>query len=293
MTKEQISNQIKAQIADDLALYVQVQAGGSANKASKQLIKVSNGTISNLINRKWDNISDDMWRNVQKQVSSPIDGEWKIVATKNLNTLTALFEDAASYANTYGVIADAGTGKTAAADDFKVRPNTFVVKCNEFFNRKVFLQELLREMGLDYGGYTTSEMMFTILDAIRKADKPLIILDEADKLSDPVLYFFISLYNSLEGQCGLVLMATDFLKKRIERGVRLNKKGYKEIFSRLGRRFIAIPVTTDKDIKNIILANGIFDEIVIAEIINGCESDLRRVKRLVHSQKRKEAKSAA
>ena len=43
------------------------------------------------------------------------------------------------------------------------------------------------------------------------------VLDEADKLSDQVLYFFISLYNKLEDRVGIILCATDYLEKRIKK----------------------------------------------------------------------------
>jgi Cdc6-like AAA superfamily ATPase len=161
----------------------------------------------------------------------------------------------------------------------------YVVRCNEYFNRKTFLADLLRAMHKDSGGYTVAEMMNTVVKEIRKADKPLIIMDEVDKLNDQVFYFIITLYNFLEGQCGIIIMATDHLEKRVKRGLSLNKKGYKEIYSRIGRKWITLKTPSTKDITAIVKANGIDDENAIASIINDAESDLRRVERLVHAEK--------
>ena len=85
-------------------------------------------------------------------------------------------------------------------------------------------------------------------------------MDEADKLSDQVLYFFITLYNQLEDHCGIVLLATDYLEKKIRKGLRLNRKGYKEIYSRIGRRFIPLRAVNLTDITGVCIANGITDK---------------------------------
>lgn len=117
-------------------------------------------------------------------------------------------------------------------------------------------------------------------------------MDEADKLSDQVLYFFITMYNQLEDYCGLVLLATDFLEKRIRRGVQNKRKGYNEIFSRIGRRFIALQGNTYDDQDAICQANGLTDPRAIEKIIDGSESDLRRVKKLTKANIKKAKKAA-
>ncbi len=141
------------------------------------------------------------------------------------------------------------------------------------------MQKLLRNMGTTIGGTTVSDMMDNIVDTLKRKDAPLIVLDEADKLSDQVLYFFISLYNQLEGQCGIILTATGYLKARVEKGLRLNRKGYAEIYSRIGRKFVELPLLNSKDIAGVCVANGVSDAKTINSIVDGCDGDLRRVKR--------------
>lgn len=141
-----------------------------------------------------------------------------------------------------------------------------------------FIAKLLRALGKDMAG-TVSEQMEAIVEELQAVDRPLVVLDEADKLSDQVLYFFISLYNQLEGQCGLVLCATNFLEKRINRGVRFNRRGYQEIYSRIGRKFVQLQVVNDEDIAAVCKANGVTSAADIGAIIKDAENDLRRVKR--------------
>ena len=140
-------------------------------------------------------------------------------------------------------------------------------------------------MGANVAGYTINDMMEEVVDALSRADNPLLILDEADKLSDQVLYFFITLYNQLEGRCGIVLCGTQYLKARIIRGVRLGKKGFEEILSRLGRRFFELAEIGEEDIALVCVANGIESDAKIRKITKESESDLRRVKRSVWAAK--------
>lgn len=277
ITKEQIKND----------LYQFVQKVGSQNAASKQLTNVSNATISNILAGKWDNIADSMWISIQKQVSSN-GNEWKVLTdTRRMSMMHQLYMDAKRFSEVFCIVAPEGSGKTEPSKIFSNNENVYILKCKEHLNRKTFLSELLQAMGKDSGGYTVYEMMTVVLEAILRAESPLIILDEADKISDQVLYFFITIYNETEGKCGLVLQATDHLKKRIQKGVAINKKGYKEIFSRIGRKFIELPPNTDVELKRIAMMNGVDNELEAIRIVNDSERDIRRVKRLVLAYKRK------
>lgn len=265
---------------------------GSMNAASKKLNSVSVGTISNVLADKWENISDAMFTSIQKQVNPSL-GSWIVVEnTKRVQILNKLYADAKEYSEAYCVVAAEGSGKSEPAKMFSERPNVYRVVCAEHLNRKTFLAELLKSMGKETSGYTVYEMMREVISIILKVENPLIILDEADKLSDQVLYFFISIYNATEDKCGIVIQATDFLKKRINRGVDLNKKGFKEIFSRFGRKFIELPANSKKDLTEIIEANGIYQHEEITRIINDSEGDIRRIKRLVKAALRKERSAA-
>jgi DNA transposition AAA+ family ATPase len=283
-----MNTESKLQIKNDLYQFVQKVGKGSQNLTSKHMVGVSNATISNILSDKWDNISDEMWTKIQKQVSVSASAEWRIVTdTKRMSMINTVYRDAQNYSEVFCVVANEGSGKTEPAKHFANNENVFLVKCKEHLNRKTFLGDLLSAMGKDSGGYTVYEMMGVVLDTILKTEKPLIILDEADKISDQVLYFFITIYNETEDKCGLVLQATDHLKKRIQKGVAINKKGYKEIFSRIGRKFVELPHNSYEELKRIVLMNGIDDELEATRIVNDSDNDIRRIKRLVLTAKRK------
>ena len=133
-------------------------------------------------------------------------------------------------------------------------------------------------MGVDASGYTMYEMMGVIVQHIKKQDAPIIVLDEADKMNDQLLYFFITLYNNLEDYCSIIMIATAFLQKRILRGIKLGKKGYPEIYSRGGKKFIELKGVGSSDVRKVCIANGISNEKTIKEIFEDSDNDLRRVK---------------
>lgn len=265
----------------------------SQKKAADALRNVSEATIINVRTGKWESISDDMWRVIGKQVGFSAKGKWNFVPTRDSRTITSLFDDSREYGNIFAITAPPGSQKTQTASWYEGKTdNVYHIECAEYFNKKVFLQKILDRMDKENMGYNVAEMIDSIIETLMKQEDPLIILDEVDKLPDPVLYFFISFYNALKGKCGIVLMATDHFSKRISRGVRLNKKGYKEIFSRIGRRFIPLHGVTKNEVESICRENGLKDMEKVTHIYNEFEGDLRRVERMIHRYKMEDKKTA-
>lgn len=275
----------KKQIKEKLADFCEIKGG--QNKAGHALNGVSQATISQILNEKWDMIADEMWRNVASQIGYD-PRAWQVVETRGYKRMTGLLQDARENALVLAVTGDPGCGKSEAIKCYAAaHRNVYNLSCSEYWSRKYFMAELLRCMGLDSTGSTVPDMMADIISALKKKERPLVILDEADKLSDQVLYFFISIYNTLEDHVGIILCATDFLEKRIKNGVRANKKGYREMYSRVGRKFIPIQVVNGQDVAAVCKANGVDDTAAINEIIEDCDNDLRRVKRKVHAIKQR------
>ena len=268
-----------------------VEQKGSQNKAARSLNDVSAGTLSQILTGNWELISDDMWRNVAHQIGYAR-RTWNIAPTRGYSRMTQILTDAQDNALVLAVVGDAACGKTEAIRHYvENNRNVYHICCGDYWNRKHFLTELLRSMGVEASG-TITDMMFDAVQQLKKKDAPMVILDEADKLSDQVLYFFITLYNQLEDHCSILVCATDYLEKKILRGVKNNRKGYREIYSRLGRKFIGLPIPNRRDITAICRANGVEDRDDIAKIADEADGDMRRVKRLVWSLKTQEGEEA-
>ncbi len=273
----------KQAIAEKLQAYVESKE--SQNKAAKTLKGVSPATVSQVLNGNWELISEDMWRTIATQIGYDA-RKWAVVQTEGYNEMYEVLSDAQENALVFAVIGDAGCGKSQAIKVYGERNrNTLVLSCSEYWNRKQFLVELLRSLGVDAAGCTVVDMMADAVHQLKRRDGVLLVLDEADKLSDQILYFFITLYNQLEDHIGIVLCATQHLEKRITKGVRNNRKGYREIYSRIARKFVQMPVVNASDIAAVCMANGITDKKTINEIVDDSDCDLRRVKRLVFAAK--------
>lgn len=268
------------------ALYEYCDRYGSQRKAANSLNDVSPATLSQMVNGNWDMIRDEMWRNVASQIGVKL-RDWEQVETTDYRMMTTILTDAKENSLCMAVTGQAGSGKTFCIDHFKMKnKNVIALKCNSFWTKKTLLQEIMKELGLEYKGMTEPELIQESIGAIIKLENPLIIFDEADKLSDGSLYLFISLYNAIEDECGMVLIATKHLEKIITNGVSLNKKGYNEIYSRVGRNFIKLKGVTHADIVAVCEANGVTELKDIENVIQDSQSDLRRVKRKIHAIKR-------
>lgn len=283
LTKEQ-----KQEICDRLERYTE-QVGGQ-NQAAAILSGVSTGTISQIVNGKWDRIADKMWLNLSGQLwdfaSDATESEaWHGVSTRPYNDLMTTFEDARRRSMAMAVVADAGTGKSYAARRYAAENGglVFYITCKEGWKLKAFLKEVLRVLGKSASASDNdNEAMYAVVvETLRRKPRPALIIDEADKLHNEVFLKFIDLFNDLEDRCALVLMATAYLETRLTNGAKRGCRGYREIFSRVGNRCVQIHRANAADVRAICQANGIADTTAIAEITNEADGDLRRVKRSI------------
>lgn len=275
----------KSGIVEALKAYMS-QKGGQ-NKAANSIKGVSAGTLSQMQNGNWEHISDEMWRKVAKAIG--FGGKrWNTAETATYKQVHFALEAAQEEARVMSLTAPAGSGKTYAAKEYEAsHKNVYRLMCDEFWSKNDFVEELLRVMGEKADGLTKRERLRLACDVLSKKEQPLLIFDEFDKLGDNVWGFFITLYNRLEEQCGIVLLSTDYIEKRMRMGLKYQRKGYPEIFSRLGSRFVGLDRADYEDVKAVCEANGVTDEAVIEDIARSAEGDLRRVRQLVFAQGRK------
>lgn len=261
----------------------------SQNRASESLNGVSAGTVSQICNSKYTNISDDMFSRIASQIGYSMES-WTLTESEAFSRMTFAMTDAQNNKLTTWVVGDAGCGKTTAAIEYRrTHKNVFYILCSEDMKKSDFVREIAKQVGAPTDGTNLRDMLEYAISMIAFLNNPLIIFDEGDKLTDSVFSYFISIYNRLENKSGIIFLSTDYIKRRVENGLRYNKKGYKEINSRIGRKFYDINVATEQDVYAICMANGLTSPVDIKcvqkEAAQG-EYDLRRVRRVVHACKR-------
>lgn len=279
----------KQQIVDALSRYVERYP--SQRKAAASLDGVSAATLSTILAGKWDAISDDMWRKISDQVGAPKQSdEWVTVETAPYQEMQYAMDDAQRWKSVTWVVGEAGCGKTTSARVYaSSHREAFYVLCSEDMHRSDFLRIIAQRVGLRVEGMTMREMLDAIISSIVQMESPVLLFDEADKLSERVFHYFIDLYNRLEDRCGMVFFSTSYIKRRMQMGLRYDKKGYNEIHSRIGRKFFELEPMCANDVWAVCVANGLTDRGDISDVVSDAEQydyDLRRVKKAVHRARR-------
>lgn len=267
-------------------------------------VGVSEATISQMINENWELIKDTMWQRVADQLGVNTQ-RWNIAETLAFQQITTYAEAVKSRQMFVLISCKAGSGKTATLKTFTERnkgQSVFYIQAREWGKRE-FLTELCRVLGVDTGkgnvsidalGMKAIEFLST-----RKGKNPLLIVDEADKLKPTALRFFITLFNELEDEIGVIIAGTENLEKTIKKGVKYSKLGFDEIDSRFGRKFVNdIVGARFVDVELICNANGITDKDLIKSIFKELSprtvtitggtaefiDDLRRLKRIIQRE---------
>ncbi|EKB60955.1 ATP-binding protein [Bergeyella zoohelcum] len=276
--------------------------GNYARVATK--VGVSEATISQMINNNWENIAETMWQKVANQLGINAQ-RWNIAETLAFQQITKYIRASKERSLFMALSCKAGSGKTATLKTFTEQnkgQSVFFIQAREWSKRD-FLLELCRILGVDTGkGYTSVDKLgMKAIEFLskRKGKNPLLIVDEADKLKASALRWFITLYNELEDEIGVIIAGTENLEKTIKRGVKYNKLGFDEIDSRFGRKFINDIVGARLiDVEMICQANGITDKGLIKSIFKELKpkeettaggtaefiDDLRRLKRIIQRE---------
>lgn len=266
----------------------------SRNKATASLHGVSAGTVSSILNNKYDNISDDMFRNVYSQVSTPHQATGlQIVETTALHEIISAMKDAQEWQDVTWVVGESGCGKTTAASVYQSNhTEVYTLLCSEDMKKGDFVRELAAVIGVNTNGHNIRETLKAIIARIIQMNNPLLIFDEGDKLNDKVFYYFITIYNQLKDKAGIIFLSTSYIEKRMESGLRHDKQGYQEINSRIGRKFYEVSQNTANDVYAVCVANGIKDDKALENIIQDAakfENDMRRVTKKIRIEKKRRA----
>lgn len=266
-------------------------AGGydSQSKAANSLQGITSpGTFNAIVNGKFENVSDNMFLKIRAAIAAGQTDGWRLCETAAFKDVETFLDDAQRYHNVSWVVGPAGIGKTTAAYQYaRAHRNVYVLPCSEDMHKAEFVEELAKKIGIRNDGLTVRATLNRIVDELVKKDRPLLVFDEGDKLTDSVMYYFISLYNALEDKCGIVFLSTDYIDKRMKKGLKLKRKGYEELYSRIGRRFVPLSMVTEYEVNAICRGNGLTDDSAIATVIkdsgdikdSSVEFDLRRVKK--------------
>ncbi len=265
------------------------EKAGSQNKAATML-GIGKSTLSVMLQGDPEGkVSEAMWREVAAK-SRPAGGSrgWNIVETSVYREISQVMQDVQAEAGCTWIVAEAGSGKSTTARHYtETHSDAHYMLCADMV-RSEFLEEVARCIGVKPSGGTLRDRLKEIVVRLSSEACPLLVFDEADKLPDGVINYFVQIYNMLEDKCGMVFLSTASITQRMRRGLRSNKRGYAEFDSRLGRKFFATEAVSAGDVYAVCAGNGIRDEQLLREIIRDAaqyDNDLRRVKKRVRAER--------
>lgn len=283
---------------------------GSYSKVAKKC-GINGGTLSTIMAGKYGADESAMLGKIAVALDYK-EVDWAIVRTiGNYRRIAQAVEDAKNEKMWFAVSNRAGSGKTGTLEDIYNQDTTgsvVFIQAQEWSARQFLVQLITKTIGISAlkGKYkTNSTLLQMVADYFNEQafNAPVLLIDEADKLRPAALRLFIPLFNKTEDRLGVVISGTENLKKEIRQGVRLAKKGYDEIESRIGRSFIELKGATEKEVCQICEANGITDELTQGliwgemekvkkpttvrtpsgnkEVLIDYAEDFRRIKRLI------------
>lgn len=219
-------------------------------------IGVSASVLSAIENGKENSVSEAMARKILAALS-PCMGD--IIQTGDFVCLFKSCDFARKERAMIGIIGDTGTGKTTAMRAYAENSrNTYAVTFEKSMNPRRFFAALLREMGVSYEG-NINDMVNRIAGEINKAESPLVIVDEAGKITHPIMLHLHDLREKTKGNCGVVLVGMPYFRTNLEKAANRGKEGAAEFLRRINiwARFDGL---TPKEAKFAAETFGVTDE---------------------------------
>ncbi|MHB8207786.1 AAA family ATPase [Mucilaginibacter sp.] len=238
--------------------------GISKNELATQL-NISAATLSNIENDNWKSIDAKMWQKIWNKV-----GYLNSVQTFVTNDFKAV-ERLCSFTrnNSFmtGLIADTGMGKTTALTSYSHRSkNTFYVSYDKTMKPRQFFAALLKEMAIQFEG-NINEMVNRISDELNVMDSPLIIIDEAGKITHTMILYLQVLKDKTYLSCGIVLAGMPYFKSNLIKLSNKQREGYAEFYRRINLWHELEGLTRD-EIKEICNHSGIKSADLQREFLN-------------------------
>ncbi|TAG31900.1 MAG: ATP-binding protein [Sphingobacteriia bacterium] len=190
---------------------------------------------------------------------------WVTAPTRDIKSIMRVCADAKSDSLFLAISDNGGMGKSEGLkyvlNQFQ-NQEVFYLRCMDWGKHELMIN-LCKTLGIQVNGLgKANDLLQLVVDFFqhRSMSSPLLILDEFNKLKDSAIMMVIPLFNECEDSLGMVIVGPDDLEKRITAGVRHQKKGYDEIYSRFGRLFIKLNGATLNEVIAICKANGYDNE---------------------------------
>jgi DNA transposition AAA+ family ATPase len=268
-------NELQQEVRELVITHLQ-QKKISQNKLA-EMVGVSNGTISNVVNEVWERLNEGMLLKIKSFFKLK---NWHIIETYNFLTIQSLCKEAKEHNKMQAIVGYTGAGKTTALQHYyQVNPNTFLITCGRAMRTKQLLSEILKALGVNYLA-SDYEMVKMIISELNKKESPLLIIDEASKLSPNALMYLQDIWDGIEDNGGIVLAGVEYLLTNIKKGAERNKTGMPEFYGRVSR-WVHLQQPEKEEVDAICKSNGFTDQKTIKAMYRF--SNFRYIKNVINN----------
>lgn len=213
---------------------------------------------------KWPLVSDKMWVRIGEKLGYKFtESAWHLTQTTNTRIMCELLDRAQNEQLFMAISHPAGEGKSTGVMLYRLEHEAvFYIECEESWSHRQFVWKMAETLGVQTLRSNISLLTDEIVAFLKQKasrTRPLLIVDEANKLKPSSLRLFIPLFNKLQDEVGMVLIGAHDLKRHIQAGVRRDSRGFDELESRLGRSYMQLAGIFEGDVRNICAANGVAD----------------------------------
>lgn len=223
---------------------------------------ISDATITALMKDRWETLSKEMCLRIWNFMNCDKFNDL-YQNTDFVSTIKAC-DMARKYRFMVGVTADTGMGKTTALRTYARQKNVFYVSYDKTMNASQFFVSLLRELALPFTS-TLNDMMTFAVDKLNRLETPLLIIDEAGKLTHAMILYLQVLRDRTCGNCGIVLAGMPYFKANLQKNAAREKEGYAEFLRRINiwHSFVGLQ---PKEVEEVCSLHGITDKDKIREL---------------------------
>ncbi len=245
----------KADIRAAVNAYCQQRALSKADLAAR--LGISGATLSNVETGKWDRIDEKMWLKIWHEVGTA-QAPAELVATANFERIQRLCEEAQKSRLMIGVVGDTGLGKSTALEHYARRPRVYFVAVDKTMKPRHFFGALLQEMGVSFAG-SVYDMVARLASELNGQRAPLVIIDEAGKLTHQLYLFLHVLRERTKDNVGIVLAGMPYFRANLKKDVTRQREGAAEFYRRVNV-WVELKRPTRAEIKAVCEAHGVTDE---------------------------------
>lgn len=259
-----MSNEEKEQIALAVERYKVEKNVNNADLAKKA--KLNAAMITHVLGRKFDNYSngtpipESVFASLAKAMSLGVD----VVETDSYRSIMGKLAELKHWSLAGVIDGNTGAGKTFAINSFisKYPIGTYKITAAADFTPKKFVQVLgsLLGLGIYESQYDLREHIQAKLSEVKN---PIIIVDEAENLTDHNYSTIKAIYDALEGQCAIVLVGANNYWSNLQAKARRNRLRahcFPQIVSRFRAQVLHVPGMNLRDVAAAANQFGITDK---------------------------------